>query len=224
MPRFILVVGLSACVLPQDVTECVPAQVAETLTAHLEALDGAIGLVAGQPGTTEAVSFLEVPGFGAPIQYLTLIAPCTVPWVFDPYCDPISGLCTQIECTGLGASWIVHIEDDGHIVRDGFDFQDLSGHVAWTDGQDGFTWESSSVGSGPPDATDWSVDAQHGTFTSFAGGTWTLEETFGALVDGDEATLDLVHGDGGGGTLVSGGVLVATVDDVLVVTPTGMCP
>ena len=168
------------------------------------------------------MSFLDVPGFEGPINYMSLIAPCAEAMRYDEYCDPETDLCSQIECTGDGASWIVHQRADGAFTAGDFSFAALSGEVARDQGVEGFTWTTTS------DATtatsDWSVGAGAGAAVpSGDSWGWSVSETFPGFAS--PAVLTVVHGpEGGSGDLAVGNVIVATVDATLGVTLTGDCP
>jgi hypothetical protein len=205
-----------------DTDGCVPDDLVGVLEEHLGHVDSAIGFLAGHPGEREAVSLLEVPGFGGPLSYMTLIAPCTEAMFYEEYCDPATDLCSQIECTGSGASWVVHQRADGAFTSGDFAFAALTGDVRWEEGTEGFTWVTASEATTA--TADWSVGAGSGAVVpSGDSWEWSLSETFPGFAS--PSVLTVVHGpEGGSGELTAGSVILATVDETLGVTVTGECP
>lgn len=194
------------------------------LQAHINHVDGAIGLLAGHPSDIEAVSFLDVPGFEGPVSYMSLIGPCASASSYDEYCDPETLLCSHIECTGVAAGWIVHTRTQAARSEGDFAFASITGEVAWEDGSTGFSWRVSSEATGR-DGQDWSITGEGAVVPEGASWAWSLDESLPSLSSAGAAQLGVTHGiAGGSGTLVIGGVTVATIDDALAVTETGECP
>lgn len=204
---------------------CVGTKELGVVEDHLVHLDSVIGLLVGHPSDREAVSMLEVPGFEGPAQFVTLIAPCEEATTYDPYCDPATGLCSQIACTGAGASWTVTSWIDGPTAQGPIALEEASTEVAWLDDKPaGFRWTSASVGAGP-EGLDVSSRGNGKVTPDGASWTWQLVEELPGFVEGaTTATLRVTHPASSVGELVADGVVVATVDAELGVTATGECP
>jgi hypothetical protein len=197
---------------------CLSEDVAAALSAHLLHVDSVMGLVVGHAGASEAIGILEVPGSEGPVDYFSLFMVCAEPTVYAPYCD--SAICSQIECTGNGAAWIVHMSLDGSATSGEFSFDAASADIAWEDGTEVLSWTSSSTATGPG-GLDWSSSGTGSVAPDGETWMWSLSETLPGLVDGG-ATLEVTHP--GSGTVVASGVTIATIGETLDVVPTGDCP
>jgi hypothetical protein len=207
-----------------ETTLCLPQSAADLLATHLSRVDGVMGLVAGYPTDQQVVSFLEVPGFPGPIEYATLAEACAEPSSFEAFCDPISGLCSRIECTGFGAGWVAHLYSEEVLVRGDMMFDHVSSSVSWDDAAAGLGWTARSTVSSA-DGTDWSVIGAGALDIGPDGWTWQLEETFPDLLPAFETVLAVTHGPTGGvGTVTANGTVLAEVDGTLGVNPTTTCP
>ena len=202
---------------------CVPDGAFAILEAHLNHVDSVVGLLVGHPSAIEATSLVEVPGFEGPVSYATLIGPCTEALTYDEYCDPESQLCSQIECTGAGAGWIVHQRAATTLTRGDFEFESVTSATNWADGSDGFSWTAGSVASA--NGNDWSMAGSGDVVADGDSWTWTLTESLPALSTVDAMTLEVTHSpEGGSGTIDVGAVTVATIDAELNLVPTDACP
>ena len=203
-----------------DVSSCVPDGAFAVLQAHLLHVDSALGLLVGHPGDREAISFQEAPGFEGPLNYMTLIGPCAEAMSYDEYCDPETSLCSQIECTGQGAGWIVHQRNDGPLTAGDFAFTALTSATRWVDGAEGFDWTASSAGTAGTD--DWTTSASGSVIPNGDTWEWTLSETLPGLSSAGPIDLAVTHP--GAGALTIGESTIATIDGELAITVTDTCP
>lgn len=203
---------------------CLPDGAVDVLQRHLEHVDSAVGLLVGHPSSVEAIAFLDAPGFEGPLNYFSLFQPCAEPTLYDEYCDPETGLCSQIECTGDGAGWVVHLRNGRALDAGAFHFEAITGTVAWADGSEGFDWTVASTGT-DDGGIDWSTTGAGSVTPSGSSWSWTLAEALPAMSPAGPADLTVEHGpSGGSGSVVIGAVTVATIGDELAITATGDCP
>jgi hypothetical protein len=203
--------------------ECPSAEVLAAIDQHAHDLVATAGLLAGHPGPSEANGFLLAPGLPSPPAISAvfagpLIMPCSAPLSYDPYCE--EGRCSQIECTGEGAGWIMHFWLQPASMSGDWDFDDVTVDSLWIDGNPGLTFDIATVSTGP-DGVDMSMT---GNGEMDLGGM-TVTETFPALHDAGPTTLEYTDDAAGfSGQLTIADVVVATVDAGGHLVPTGECP
>ena len=200
---------------------CAPADVLEELNEFVAAYSDTVGLLAGQPGPSEATAFYLAPALPDPpavsATFATLFMTCTEATTFDPYCE--LDRCSQLECTGEGAGLDNHYYLDGTVVSGEYSFEQLDIDHHWLDGAEGTTFDMTLVASGPGGRT-WDATGT-GALDTDSG---EIELTFAALL-GEETVLTFaVTETTHEGSLVAGGVTVASVNDEGVLVATGECP
>ena len=197
--------------------DCTDDVVLEILTTHLADLATSGALLEGHASESEAVALFVLPGYvGTSAQYATLIAPCSKPLLYDPWCDV--ELCWQLECTGKGAGVITHgWLASPPIVAGDVELTDATVDTEWVESSDEVVYHLVSTSTGPDDV-DLSVD---GTGTLAPDGTTTLVETYAGL----GLTLTATLSDAAViGELVTGKVVVASTDSDGHLVATGDCP
>ena len=197
--------------------DCTDDAVLEILTTHLAELATSGTLLDGHASESEAVALFVLPGYvGTSAQYATLIAPCSKPLLYDPWCD--GDLCWQLECTGKGAGVITHgWLASPPIVAGDVELVDATVDTEWVESSDEVVYHLVSTSTGPDDV-DLSVD---GTGTLAPDGTTTLVETYAGL----GLTLTATLSDAAViAELVMGKVVVASTDDDGHLVATGDCP
>ncbi|NUP11809.1 MAG: hypothetical protein HOW73_37655 [Polyangiaceae bacterium] len=201
---------------------CAPDDVLEALNVFLTDFTAATDLLSGHPGELEATGFYLAPGLPKPPGVVAvyagpLIAPCSEPLTYDPYCE--EGRCTRIECTGDGAGWIHHFYLDGAVQSDGFSVAQLDIDHAWQDGSEGTTFELSLTAAGPEQRTWDGIGT--GALEPELG---SVEITFAELLGHETVLTYSVTPSTHEGSLVTGGVEVAVVDASGMLVATGDCP
>ena len=203
--------------------ECPSAEVLAAIDQHAHDLVATAGLLAGHPGASEANGFLLAPGLPAPPAISAvfagpLIMPCSAPLLYDPYCE--EGRCSQIECTGEGAGWIMHFWLEPAFTADDWDFDDVTVDSLWVDGDPGITFDIATVSTGP-DGVDMSMMGDGAMDLD----GMTVTEVFANLHDAGPTTLEYTDDAVGfSGQLTIADVVVATVDAGGHLVPTGDCP
>lgn len=203
--------------------ECPPADILDAIDQHAHDLVTTAGLLAGHPSAAETIGFLLAPALPGPpassaMFFGPLIMPCSMPLTYDAYCA--DGLCSQIECTGSGASWIMHFWLAAPpFAAGGWTYDDVTVDVAWTDGDPGVTFDIAVV-STAPGGEDM---AMTGSGAMDPAGM-TVTEIFPALDAAGPATLEYTDGAAFSGQLTIAGTVTATVDAAGHLVPTGDCP
>jgi hypothetical protein len=219
----VIISGLAGCSgAPGTSPACLDASTLEILTAHAEQMRISAELLAGHAGEREATAFFQFPGLELNRSALyagPLVATCSVPLLYDEYCEE-DGLCSRLECTGMGAGWEFHLYLAAATVSGSFRYESASVDTAWADGDDGITFLIASEATGAGE-TDWSVDGQGRMDTN----SLDLEERYPGLVPSGTVTLTLREDE----TTHSGSI---AIDDVAVAemnpttgrfTPVGTC-
>jgi hypothetical protein len=191
---------------PAPARACLDASTIEILDVHAEQMRISAELLAGHAGEREATAFFQFPGMepGRSALYAgPLVETCTAPLLYDEYCDE-EGLCSRLECTGMGAGWEFHLRLAAATVSGNFRYESATVDTAWADGDDGITFLVASEATGA-NATDWSVDG-HGRMDT---DSLELEERYPGLVSSGTTVLTL-HDDE---TTHSGSI---AIDDVVV--------
>jgi hypothetical protein len=195
-----------------------------TLQEHLDSLVATAQVMAGHPGPVEATGFLLAPGLPSPPAVSNvfagpLIMECATAMSYDPYCEP-DGRCSQIECTGRGAGWIMHHWVDPTPFTSGrWSFEEARADTRWADGATGVTFELEVTATG--EGNDWSMT---GT------GLMDLEvmevsEQYPGLFEAGQAEVILsASPEATTGAVVIDGITVAATDAQGDLQATGDCP
>ena len=192
-----------------DVT-CLDAEALALLDQHAEHMRVAAAMLATHPGPREATGFFLFPGLG--VQRIAvfagpLVMECSTAMSYDEFCEE-DGLCSQIECTGVGTSWEMHFRLAAPIADD-ISYQTAAVDTAWSEGDDGITFDMVSKATGADDR-DWSMTA-HGRMDT---DTVDLEETYAGVVP-DAVTVLTMADDSAGthtGSITVDGEIVAEPD------------
>lgn len=205
-------------------TGCVDPVVLATLQEHLDSLVATAQVMAAHPGPFEATGFLLAPGLPSPPAVSNvfagpLITECATPMSYDPFCEA-EGRCSQIECTGRGAGWIMHHWVEPAPFTSGrWSFEEVRADTHWDDGASGVTFELEVAATGQ--GKDWSMT---GT------GQMDLElmevsEQYPGLFEAGEAEVTLSSSpEATTGAVVIEGVTVAATDAQGQLQATGDCP
>ena len=193
-------------VVPPTTPTCPDAPTLATLSDHAEALRGAAALLAGHLGEREAVGFFLFPHLAVQRSSVfagPLVMVCSERLRYDEYCEEEDGLCSQIECTGEGASWIMHFRLEAP-VPDEVTYDAAEVHAHWVDRDDGITFSSASQ------AGAWSLSGAGRMDTD----SLEVEETYPQLVAGATTTLTSADTSAGqhDGAIAIDGTVVATQD------------
>jgi len=200
---------------------CLPPAVFAAIDQHAHDLASTAGLLAGQPSEVEATGFMLAPGLPEPPalsgSFASLFMICAEPVLFDEYCE--EGRCSQLECTGKGASWINHLWVEPALVEEGWSFEEVLVNLRWMGGT-GVLFDIETMSSGPG-GEDISMS---GVGEMDVDGM-SVTETFPSVHPAGETVLEYAD-DGGGysGQLTIADVVVAMVDVGGHLVPTGACP
>ena len=188
---------------------CLDPDVLAELDALVQSLTISADMLRTHPGPLEAVGFFAFPElelsrtavFAGP-----LVMECNGAFMYDEYCEP-DGLCSRIECTGVGTGWIMHFYLQ-QPVAGAVTYSVARVDTAWLTDATGITFTTeatttagahdwSMTGSGVMDLDRFSVELSYPALSS--GGAVVL--TAGSM---DPATHS--------GTIVIGEQLVASAD------------
>ena len=201
---------------------CPAADVLAAIDQHAHDLVTTAGLLAGHPSASEATGFLLAPALPSPPAISSifagpLIMPCSTPLTYDAYCA--DGACSQIECTGDGAGWIMHFWLPAPLVSGGWTFDEVTVDVAWADGAPGVTFDIGAV-STAPNGEDMTMV---GSGAMDQAGM-TVTEVWANLDPAGPTTLEYTDGAAFSGDLTIDTTVAATVDPAGHLVPTGDCP
>ena len=200
---------------------CLDDETLAALNDHAEALRVSAAMLAGHPGALEAIGFFQFVGLEVQrvaVYAGPLVMKCSEPNTYDEYCED-DGLCSQIECTGVGTSWEMHFRLDAPAAGD-ISYDEATIDTAWSEGDDGITFTTASAATGPEDL-DWSVSATGRMDTD----SFELEESYARLVPDGSTSLIIADTSEGvhGGMITIGGEVVATVDTDGIYVPSARC-
>jgi hypothetical protein len=201
---------------------CLPPEIFAAIDQHAHDLAVTAGFLATHPSASEVTGFMLAPALPEPPALAAqfagpLIMTCSEPLLYDEFCE--EGRCSQIECTGQGAGWINHMWIEPAIDGDPWSFEEVHIHQMWSGG-DGITFDIETIASGPGGA-DMSLT---GAGVMDTGGMSVLE-TFPALHRAGPTVLEYADDAGGySGQLTIADVVVAEVDALGHLVPTGDCP
>lgn len=207
----------------EDRTACLPTDVFMALDRHVLDLVGTAGALAGHPSESEVTGFLLAPGLPTPPALSAsfagpLVMTCSEPLVYDSFCE--EGRCSQIECTGRGAGWRNHLWLEEPVQSDGWTIEGVDVSIVWEDGATD-TWFSITTTAIGPEETDMTMtgagvmDVDELVFSEQFPGLHPAGVT--RLAYTDDAT-------GYRGQLSIDDVVVAEVDAMGSLVPTGDCP
>lgn len=189
---------------------CLDADALAHLDQHAESLRFAAAMLATHPGPREAVGFYVFPGLE--VQRIAvyagpLVMECSTAMSYDEYCEE-DGLCSQIECTGEGTSWEFHFWLDAPVAAD-ISYDTATVDTAWSEGDDGITFEIASTATGADDR-DWSMTGSGRMGIDSV----DVEETYPGIVPGSVTVLTIADGSQGThtGSITVDGEVVAEPD------------
>ena len=202
---------------------CLPALVFMALDGHLQELRASTGLMAAQPSANQPIGFLLAPGLPLPpataIRYANVPGlPCADPTVHPPVCD--GAHCYQVECTGNGTEWMTLLWNESPIDDEQWRIEHVWVLSSWNEAEPGIEFAIASDG-----RTHAGANASmlaHGRIID--SGMHVIEQ-YPMLSEVGEVWLTFVwENDVFAGDLRIGDFLVARVDDMGHLRPTGACP
>jgi hypothetical protein len=184
---------------------CLDAGTLSSLSEHAEQLRASAAYLSGHPGAAEAVGFFDFPALAVKrlgVYAGPLVMVCSEPHVYEEFCEE-DGLCSQIECTGEGASWLMHFWLQGPVSGE-VDYESATIDTAWADGDDGIEFTMASS------AGAWSLTGSG----AMGPETMTVEETYPDLLASAPVVVMMANTAAGGheGSITVGGEVVATTD------------
>lgn len=201
---------------------CLPPEILAALDQHAHDLDATAGLLATHPSANEVTGFMLAPALPAPPALAAsfagpLVMICSAPLVYDEFCE--EGRCQQIECTGEGAGWINHVWIEPAFDDDPWTFEEVHLHLRWSGGT-GTLFDITTTAAGPG-GVDMSLTGEGVMDVD----SMSVRETFPALHPAGLTVLEYADDAGGfSGQLTIADVVVAQVDVVGHLEPTGDCP
>jgi hypothetical protein len=220
--RLALVVGLLACSCGGESSPglpdagppegpCPSPEILAVLDDHIAQLGASGEMPAGHPGEREATAFFLFPGLEsgtAAILAGPLVMSCSSAISYDEYCGKEEGYCSQIECTGEGASWIMHLRLAGRLVIGEWELISATVDNHWAEGQLGTTFTIAADITGPG-GTDFSFSGE-GTMDPQA---VMITETYPSLLGDGSLTVTFTETPTShAGQVTVDGDLVATAD------------
>ncbi len=197
MKSLVPMILLVGCGSDEPAQRCADPAILADLDAYVSALGATASLAATHPGPTEAVGFYAFPRLelAHPADFAGLFMfPCTdgSPNLFEPFCGE-DGVCSQLECTGVGSGWKFHYSAESSVGTDPV-YATTTVDTSWVDGATGLTFEiAAEIESG---TDDWSftgtgrmdVDTMNVVLTfPFLAGDGTLVVTASTAADGTHA-------------------------------------
>jgi len=160
MKSLVAITLLVGCGSEDPVQRCADPALLADLDTYVSALGASASLVATHPGPTEAVGFYAFPRLelAHPADFAGLFMfPCTdgEPNLFAQACGE-DGVCTQLECTGVGSGWIFHYANETAVGTDPV-YSTATIDTSWVDGATGITFQIAAETESGTD--DWSFTA-----------------------------------------------------------------
>jgi hypothetical protein len=196
-----------------DETGCLEPATLTTLDMHIELMRAVAAMLAGHPGEREATGFFIFPELDVQrvaVYAGPLVETCSTAMSYDEYCEE-DDLCSQIECTGEGAGWIMHFR----LAQPAGDYTSATVDVSWLDAATGVTFETASS------AGAWSVTGDGAMDTTMS----MTHESYPSLLAA--GTIEVMVSDTSEGvhtgSVTVGGEAIATVDAAGRLVAAGAC-